>query len=108
MAVIITEREITRAHGERLRMHLTLNSIMAAWRQARRLIVFVIGGTVLLFGIVLLVLPGPAFVVIPMGLGILSLEFVWARIWLRKLRQTAEAAAQRVRQMGTTTPVKPE
>ena len=89
-------------------MHLTLNSIMAAWRQARRLIVFVIGGTVLLFGIVLLVLPGPAFVVSPMGLGILSLEFVWARIWLRKLRQTAEAAAQRVRQMGTTTPVKPE
>ena len=83
-------------------MHLTLNSIMAAWRQARRLIVFVIGGTVLLFGIALLVLPGPAFVVIPMGLGILSLEFVWARVWLRKLRRTAEAAAQRVRQMGTT------
>ena len=83
-------------------MQLIMNSVMAAWGQARRLIVFVVGGTVLLFGIALLVLPGPAFVVIPVGLGILSLEFVWARVWLRKLRQSAAAAAQRVRQMGTT------
>ncbi len=77
---------------------------MVAWRQARRLVVLVVGLTVLAFGIALLVLPGPAFVVIPIGLGILSLEFVWARVWLKKLRQTAEAAAQRVRQMGTTDP----
>jgi len=33
------------------------------------------------------VLPGPAVVVIPVGLGILALEFAWARHWLRKLRQ---------------------
>jgi tellurite resistance protein TerC len=85
-------------------MQLILSTFMAAWGQARRLIVFVIGGTVLLFGFALLVLPGPAFVVIPMGLGILSLEFVWARVWLRKLRRTAEAAAQRVREMATTHP----
>ncbi len=85
-------------------MQLNLNAARTAWGHARRLIVFVIGGTVLLFGIALLVLPGPAFVVIPMGLGILSLEFVWARVWLRKLRRSAEAAAQRVRQMGSTTP----
>ena len=89
-------------------MQLILSTFMVAWGHARRLIVFVVGGTVLLFGIVLLVLPGPAFVVIPMGLGILSLEFVWAKIWLRKLRRSAEAAAQRVRQMGTTHPAVPE
>ncbi len=83
-------------------MQLILNTFMVAWRQARRLVVLVVGLTVLAFGIALLVLPGPAFVVIPIGLGILSLEFVWARVWLKKLRQTAEAAAQRVRQMGTT------
>ena len=37
-------------------------------------------------GIVLLVLPGPAIVVIPMGLAILSLEFAWARYLLRRLQ----------------------
>lgn len=45
----------------------------------RKLVVIVIGGTVLLIGIAMIVLPGPATVVIPAGLLILSLEFVWAR-----------------------------
>lgn len=45
----------------------------------RKVIVGVIGGTVVLLGIVMIVLPGPAIVVIPLGLGILASEFVWAR-----------------------------
>lgn len=52
----------------------------------RRVTVGVIGTTILLFGIALLVLPGPAFVVIPLGLAILATEFVWARRWLQKAR----------------------
>ena len=38
----------------------------------RRVIVSVIGATVLLIGVALLVLPGPAFIVIPVGLAILA------------------------------------
>mgnify|MGYP001557094445 CR=1 FL=1 len=47
------------------------------------------------FGIslALLVLPGPAMVVIPVGLAILSLEFAWARRWLQKIKETAGNAA---------------
>lgn len=45
----------------------------------RKLIIAIIGGTILLIGIALLVLPGPAFVVIPVGLAILATEFAWAR-----------------------------
>jgi hypothetical protein len=45
----------------------------------RKLIIAVIGGTVLLIGIALIVLPGPAFIVIPIGLAILATEFAWAR-----------------------------
>ena len=55
----------------------------------RRIIVTVIGATVLLIGIALLVLPGPAFIVIPIGLAILATEYAWARRWLRKVRQMA-------------------
>ena len=36
----------------------------------------------------MLVAPGPAIVVIPLGLAILGIEFAWARHWLKKLRQT--------------------
>ncbi len=45
----------------------------------RKLTVAIIGGTVLLIGIALIVLPGPAFIVIPLGLMILATEFAWAR-----------------------------
>jgi len=59
------------------------------YRVARRVVVAVVGATVLLIGVVLLVTPGPAFIVIPVGLGILSLEFSWARRWLKKVKDTA-------------------
>src|SRR6266513_654173 len=55
----------------------------------RRVIVTVIGATVLLIGIALLVLPGPAFVVIPVGLAILATEYAWARRWLKEARRMA-------------------
>jgi uncharacterized protein (TIGR02611 family) len=55
----------------------------------RRVIVSVVGTTVLLIGIALLVLPGPAFVVIPVGLAILATEYAWARRWVKKVRQLA-------------------
>ena len=56
------------------------------YRWARRIAVAVVGGTVLAIGVALIVLPGPAFVVIPLGLAILGLEFAWARAWLRKVK----------------------
>ena len=58
----------------------------------KRVIVSVIGATVLLIGIALLVLPGPAFIVIPVGLAILATEYAWARRWLKKARQIASDA----------------
>ena len=54
--------------------------------QIKRLVVAVVGGTLLALGIVLIVLPGPAFLVIPAGLAILAIEFAWARRWLRSAR----------------------
>jgi tellurite resistance protein TerC len=55
-------------------------------RQVKRIMIAIVGGTVLLFGIVLIVLPGPAILVIPAGLGILAIEFAWARRWLERVR----------------------
>ncbi|MEK6950016.1 MAG: PGPGW domain-containing protein [Nanoarchaeota archaeon] len=56
-------------------------------RHARRLVVFVIGSTVLLFGIILIFTPGPAIIVIPIGLAILATEFVWAELLLHKIKE---------------------
>jgi tellurite resistance protein TerC len=67
------------------------------FRFAKRLIILVVGMTVLLIGIALIVLPGPAFVVIPIGLAILATEFAWARHCLRILRESAEKGADKLK-----------
>lgn len=71
---------------------------MFTLKAARRIAVAVVGGTVLLVGIALLVLPGPAFVVIPAGLSILALEFAWAKRWLRKVKEMALKAKNKIQQ----------
>lgn len=70
--------------------------IVNTLRQAWRLIVIVVGFTVLLIGLALLVLPGPAFVVIPVGLAILATEFVWASRLLDRVKREARRVASAV------------
>lgn len=64
------------------------------YETARKIVVAVVGGTVVLVGIVLFFTPGPAMIVIPAGLAILATEFVWARIMLRKIKSRARSAAK--------------
>lgn len=62
-------------------------TIHVTYKVARRIVIGVVGATVVAIGMVMIVTPGPALVVIPVGLAILSVEFAWARHWLRKLRE---------------------
>lgn len=67
-------------------------------KQVRRVVVFVIGMSVLLLGLAMLVLPGPAIVVIPAGLAILGLEFRWARRWLQQAKSLVKDSTDDLRQ----------
>ncbi|MDX1517113.1 MAG: PGPGW domain-containing protein [Woeseiaceae bacterium] len=71
------------------------------YRAARRTVIAIVGATVLVIGVVMLFVPGPGLVVIPLGLAILSIEFAWARYWLKRVRErisrsNANALDQRV------------
>ena len=66
-----------------------------------RLLVVVAGFLVTLAGLALLVLPGPALVVIPIGLAMLALEFAWAERALETALDQAESAR---RKASRTTP----
>ena len=57
-----------------------------------RALYIVVGFTILLLGLVMLITPGPAFVVIPFGLALLSLEFAWAERLLDKALEKGEQA----------------
>jgi uncharacterized protein (TIGR02611 family) len=57
-----------------------------------RLAFGIAGGIVLLAGLIMLVTPGPAFVLIPIGLAMLSMEFAWAAVALDKALEQAQVA----------------
>ncbi len=65
-------------------------------KQIKKIIIAAVGFTVLLAGIILIVLPGPASLVIPAGLAILATEFVWARNLLDKIKSKMKRSHQSV------------
>jgi tellurite resistance protein TerC len=64
-------------------------------KQARRLIVLVVGFTIILIGIVMLVGPGPGALVVPIGLALLASEFIWARRLLNRYTEQAQRYGRR-------------
>ena len=65
------------------------------YKLARRIVIGVVGITVVLAGVIMLVTPGPGLIVIPAGLAILSIEFAWARYWLKRVREGISRRNQR-------------
>ncbi len=55
---------------------------------ARRVVIGVIGGTVLVGGFIMILTPGPGLAAIILGLAILALEFAWAKLWLAKVKHS--------------------
>jgi len=61
----------------------------------KKFLIALIGGTVLLLGVAMLVLPGPGALVIAAGVAILATEFVWARRVWRKAKGTVARARRK-------------
>jgi uncharacterized protein (TIGR02611 family) len=57
------------------------------YTQLRKLVVGVFGVSILIVGAAMLLLPGPAVIVIPAGIALLATEFAWARRLLRRVKK---------------------
>ena len=64
------------------------------YKQIKRLAIFLIGISVVLIGCVLFFTPGPAIVVIPIGLAILATEFIWAKKLLKKFKEKVDSLSK--------------
>lgn len=84
-----------RGHLAERRKKCALTYMTTFW-SLKRIAIAVAGGTVLAIGLALVVLPGPAFIVVPAGLAILALEFAWAKRWLGKTREWVTKAKARL------------
>lgn len=61
--------------------------LIKTMQQAKRWVKIVFGFTLLALGAVMIVTPGPGWLTIFLGLGILAAEFVWARTLLDRLKE---------------------
>jgi uncharacterized protein (TIGR02611 family) len=77
-------------------LHSPTDWLRTIARNAKRLLVFIVGVAVLLAGVAMLALPGPGVVVIIVGLVILATEFAWAERVLDKTTEKAAGAATKV------------
>jgi tellurite resistance protein TerC len=66
-----------------------------SYKLAKRIVIAVIGGTILLGGVIMLITPGPGVIIILLGLAILAVEFAWARLWLKKVRHSVTPEGRR-------------
>ncbi|HEX7107242.1 MAG TPA: PGPGW domain-containing protein [Acidothermaceae bacterium] len=66
-----------------------------SWKLLRRVTISVVGLIVLLVGVVMLIAPGPGFLVIALGLLILSVEYEWARRHLDRAKGHARTLADK-------------
>ncbi len=72
-----------------------MNPVKDSYKLAKRIAITVAGVSILAIGIVMIIAPGPALILIPVGLAILGLEFAWARVWLKRLRESISSRNMR-------------
>ena len=71
--------------------------LFGTYKVAKRIVIGVVGGTVLIMGVVMMVTPGPGIAGILLGLGILGIEFTWARIWLKRIKAKGQDVISSIR-----------
>ncbi|WOT03824.1 PGPGW domain-containing protein [Shewanella youngdeokensis] len=65
----------------------------------KKIVITIVGGLLTVAGVALILLPGPAWLLLPIGLAILSLEYPWARCWLKKSQKQMSSAARKLDRM---------
>lgn len=80
--------------------------ILRTVEQVRRLFRIVIGFTLLLVGAVMLITPGPGWLTMLLGLGLLAAEFVWARRLMDRIKREGERVRDAVFRSSKDAPAK--
>jgi uncharacterized protein (TIGR02611 family) len=80
---------------------MSRENVLAQWRRlphpVRWIGVAAVGGSLIVVGVILLVLPGPGLVLIALGVAVLATEFAWAESVLNRMKRTGSAAADGAR-----------
>lgn len=62
----------------------------------KKSVITMVGGALTALGVIFIVVPGPAILFLPVGLAILSLEYPWAKRWLKKCQRMMSTSARKL------------
>lgn len=82
---------------------MSRESLLQQWKRLphpiRWIGVAIVGGTLIVVGVILLVLPGPGLLLIALGVAVLATEFAWAEATLRRMKSAGSAAVDKARRV---------
>ena len=80
---------------------MSRESLASTWKRLPHPVrwagVAAVGGTLIVVGVALLVLPGPGLALIALGLFVLATEFAWAEATLHRVKKGGSSAAEGAR-----------
>lgn len=65
----------------------------------KKLIISVLGGLLVCLGAIFIIIPGPSLLLLIPGFYLLSLEYDWAKVWLRRCQAMLSKMAKYLDQM---------
>jgi tellurite resistance protein TerC len=100
LASLLTSKNIKKSDIMLSPLRSELNRMSKVTVRTIRQIFFLVAGiTVLLIGIVMIFLPGPGLLVIFLGLALLAVEFVWARVWMKKVQDSVQSLQKEAKRL---------
>ncbi|WP_258872713.1 PGPGW domain-containing protein [Thalassotalea euphylliae] len=65
-------------------------------QKMKKTLITLVGGFLVFIGAVFMIVPGPAILFLPAGLALLSLEYTWAKDWLKKCQRITRRGAEQL------------
>lgn len=62
-------------------------------------LITLVGFILVAIGLVFILLPGPAIIFLPLGLALLSLQYDWAKVWLKRCQRMMRKSAVQLDKM---------
>jgi tellurite resistance protein TerC len=88
---------MTGLRGLAVQLRAAVRAWFGKYKRLRKIVIGMLGASILIIGVFMLVLPGPAVLVVPVGLAVLATEFAWARRLLQRLKQKFADGSEPIR-----------
>lgn len=106
IALLVSVVRKRRAEARPTPLEDLTEAVAASRRNLKKVVILIVGTAIIVFGIIIAPLPGPGpIILVPVGLGILATEFVWAKRLLDEFKSRSNALQEKAETLSKRTPI---